>query len=133
MTDTIKDRIAQNHCGGAVFSCPEEHYSTSSEKGGWFFFFLLRNEESLNLGIGRNHASHGMKRPWIKVLKRIVLLKCEAFHSSCCTGTIKPHKVLQLSFPQLEGEDLATRGLCTDKKAIPRLLAPAGLEGAQCQ
>lgn len=103
------------------------------KKVGGFFFFLLRNEKNLNLGIGRNHASHGMKRPWIKVLKRIVLLKCEAFHSSCCTGTIKPHKVLQLSFPQLEGEDLATRGLCTDKKAIPRLLAPAGLEGAQCQ
>lgn len=27
---------------------------------------------------------------------------------------------------------LATRGLCMDKKAIPRLLAPAGLQGAWC-
>lgn len=29
------------------------------------------------------------------------------------------------SFPQVEGDDLATRGLCMDKKAIPRLLAPS--------
>lgn len=66
-----------------------------------------------------------------------MLLKGEAFHRSCCTGTINLHKVLissrLSSFPQLEGEDLATRGRCMDKKAVPRLLAPAGLEVAHCQ